>query len=149
MTPLRRTFIRSYAVLSAAVSLTACVYIPPVWDINDAINDIESIRVAQTTRTEVLSLIGNNPSLCEGSSLQSSKWYHYSGTHSAGEVAYLREGERDSLGETPWYLNVSFDERGVVDSVNTNPPRTSGSLPSELVEERPCAPSIARAASDR
>jgi hypothetical protein len=31
-------------------------------------------------------------------------------------------GDRKALAEPPWYLNIYFSDRGVVESVDTNPP---------------------------
>jgi hypothetical protein len=152
---------RSVRFVSVAVSvmpLAACLYVPPVWDITDANNQIDSIRIGQTTRAEVLSLVGDSPALCAGASRETSRWYRYSGTHSAGRFAYAG-GDRKSLAEAPWYLNISFNDRGVVETIDTNPPpsaelKVSGvtfeptdrsnaptAPPSELFQDRSCTPS--------
>lgn len=141
-----------------ALSLGACLYVPPVWDITDPNNRVDSIKIGETTRSQVLSLVGNGPSLCAGASQETSRWYRYSGTHSAGTLAYAG-GDRKSLAEAPWYLNVYFNDRGVVEAVDTNPPpatelRVSGvpfepgeragaltAPPPELFQDRSCAPS--------
>ena len=140
-----------------AVALAGCLYVPPVWDITDPNNQIDSIRVGATTRSEVLSLVGNNPAVCAGASQETSRWYRYSGTQSAGRLAYAG-GDRKTLAEAPWYLNIYFNERGVVEAVDTNPPpstelKVSGvtfeptdaviaatAPPSELFQDRSCAP---------
>jgi outer membrane protein assembly factor BamE (lipoprotein component of BamABCDE complex) len=140
-----------------ALPLWACLYVPPVWDITDPNNQIDSIKIGETTRGEVLSLVGDSPSLCTGASQETSRWYRYSGTHSAGTLAYAG-GDRKSLAETPWYLNIYFNDQGLVEAVDTNPPQTtelavSGltfepsdeptfptAPPPELFEERSCAP---------
>ena len=87
-------------------------------------NQVDSITVGETTRSEVLSLVGNSPSLCAGASQETSRWYRYRGTHSAGTFAYAG-GDRKSLAEAPWYLNVYFNDRGVVEAIDTNPPQTT------------------------
>jgi hypothetical protein len=107
-----------------ALPLGACLYVPPVWDISDPNNQIDSIKIGETTRDEVLSLVGDGPSLCAGASEETSRWYRYSGTHSAGRLAYAG-GDRASLAETPWYLNIYFNDQGVVEAVDTNPPPTT------------------------
>jgi outer membrane protein assembly factor BamE (lipoprotein component of BamABCDE complex) len=104
-----------------ALPLAACLYVPPVWDISDPNNKVDSIKVGETTRTQVLSLLGESPSVCAGTSAQTSRWYRYSGTHSAGRLAYAG-GDPKALAETPWYLNIYFNDRGVVEAVDTNPP---------------------------
>jgi len=153
--------LRRFAFASAALfalPLAACLYVPPVWDITDPNNQIDSIKVGESTRSQVLSLVGDSPSLCAGASPETSRWYRYSGTHSAGQLAYAR-GDRKSLAETPWYLNIYFNDRGVVEAVDTNPP-PSGELqvsgvafeptdrlgaptapPSDLFVDRSCPPS--------
>ena len=104
-----------------ALPLGACLYVPPVWDITDPNNQVDSIKIGETTRSQVLSLVGNTPSLCAGTSKETSRWYRYSGTHSAGRLAYA-SGNRKSLAETPWYLNIYFNDSGVVEAIDTNPP---------------------------
>ena len=153
--------VRLVRVLSSAlfaVPLAACLYVPPVWDITDPNNQVDSIRIGATTRSEVLSLVGNTPALCAGASQQTSRWYRYSGTQSAGRLAYAG-GDRKTLAEAPWYLNIYFDDRGVVEAIDTNPPpstelKVSGvtfeptdrisaptAPPSELFQDRSCTPS--------
>jgi outer membrane protein assembly factor BamE (lipoprotein component of BamABCDE complex) len=120
-----------------ALPLAACLYVPPVWDIQDPNNQLDSIRVGETTRTEVLSLLGESPSVCPGASTQNSRWYRYSGTQSAGRLAYAG-GDRKTLAETPWYVNVYFNDNGVVQSIDTNPPPPSEgmeSAPSQLAPD--------------
>ena len=141
-----------------AFLVAACLYVPPVWDITDPNNRVDSITIGETTRSQVLSLVGTEPSLCAGASKATSRWYRYSGTHSAGRLAYAGSDPK-ALGETPWYLNVYFNDGDVVEAVDTNPPpatelKVSGvpfeptdrvdattSLPPELFEDRSCGPS--------
>jgi outer membrane protein assembly factor BamE (lipoprotein component of BamABCDE complex) len=115
----------AYALAACALPLASCLYIPPVSDIRDPINNIDGIQVGQTTRSEVLALLGDTPSVCSGSSPQTAQWYHYNGTSSAGQLAFY-SGDRKSLGETPWYLNLYFHQNDVVEAVDTNPPPSSG-----------------------
>jgi len=147
----------AWAVLFG-LPLGACLYVPPVWDITDPNNQVDSIKIGETTRTQVLSLVGDGPSLCAGASQKTSRWYRYSGTHSAGRLAYAG-GDRKSLAETPWYLNIYFNDQGVVEAIDTNPPpatelKVSGvtfeptdrasaptAPPPELFEDRSCPPS--------
>ena len=150
----QRVALFTFAAL-CALPLAACLYVPPVWDISDPNNQIDSIKIGETTRSQVLSLVGDSPALCAGASQETSRWYRYSGTHSAGQFAYAG-GDKKSLAETPWYLNIYFDENGVVETVDTNPPPSTapqaqsvafdgiGSVappappPSELFLDRPC-----------
>ena len=156
--PGMRRFVRLALAAVFAVPLGACLYVPPVWDITDPNNQVDSIKIGETTRSEVLSLVGTGPSLCAGASQETSRWYRYSGTHSAGRLAYAG-GDRESLAETPWYLNIYFNDRGIVEAIDTNPPTTtelkvSGvtfeptdragaptAPPPELFQDRLCAPS--------
>ena len=119
----------SAALFSLLVS--ACVYVPPVWDIRDPNNSIDSIKVGETTRSQVLSLFGDTPSVCAGASTDNSKWYRYSGTQSAGRLAYA-DGRRKSLAETPWYLNIYFNDSGIVEAVDTDPPSSADTMVTDV-----------------
>jgi hypothetical protein len=116
--------VQAVLVVLFILPLAACLYVPPVWDISDPNNRVDRIRVGETTRAEVLDLLGENPSVCEGFSTQTSRWYYYSGTYSAGRLAYAG-GTPKSLGETPWYLNIHFNDDGIVESVDSDSPQTS------------------------
>jgi hypothetical protein len=41
-----------------AVSLPGCVYVPPVWDINDEINTVSNMKEGVATREDVLDRLG-------------------------------------------------------------------------------------------
>lgn len=133
----------SAAFLSLLVC--ACVYVPPVWDIRDLNNSVDSIKVGETTRSQVLSLFGDSPSVCTGTSTQDSKWYRYSGTQSAGRLAYA-DGNRKSLAETPWYLNIYFDDSGIVEAVDTNPPPSTDGKVMNVTFGDPSEPNATSAA---
>ncbi len=44
--------------LVAGQSVSGCIYVPPVWDIGDAINELGQIKERTTTKEEVLNLLG-------------------------------------------------------------------------------------------
>ncbi len=44
--------------LVAGHSVSGCIYVPPVWDIGDAINEVDQIKERTTTKEEVLNLLG-------------------------------------------------------------------------------------------
>ncbi len=44
--------------LEAGHSVSGCIYVPPLWDIGDAINEVDQIKERTTTKEEVLNLIG-------------------------------------------------------------------------------------------
>ena len=134
----------SAAVFSLLIS--ACVYVPPVWDIQDPNNSVDSIKVGETTRSQVLSLFGNTPSVCAGTSTQDSKWYRYSGTQSAGRLAYA-DGNGRSLAETPWYLNIYFNDSGIVEAVDTNPPPSADAKVMNVTFGDPSEPNATSAMS--
>jgi hypothetical protein len=46
------------AMLVAGLSVSGCIYVPPVWDIGDAINELGQIKERTTTKEEVLNLLG-------------------------------------------------------------------------------------------
>jgi outer membrane protein assembly factor BamE (lipoprotein component of BamABCDE complex) len=140
-----------FATVLFAVPLAACLYVPPVWDIGDPNNRVDSIRVGETTRSEVLSLLGQSPSVCPGASTQDSKWYRYTGTQSAGRLAYAT-GDQATLGEMPWFVNVYFNDSGVVEAVDTNPPTgddTDGVPADGMANASPASQVLAEVFMDR
>ncbi len=44
--------------LVAGPSISGCIHVPPVWDIGDAINEVDQIKERTTTNEEVLNLFG-------------------------------------------------------------------------------------------
>ncbi len=44
--------------LVAGHSVSGCIYVPPVWDIGDAINEVDQFKERTTTKEEVLNLLG-------------------------------------------------------------------------------------------
>ncbi len=44
--------------LVAGHSVSGGIYVPPVWDIGDAINEVDQIKDRTTTKEEVLNLLG-------------------------------------------------------------------------------------------
>ncbi len=44
--------------LVAGYSVSGCIYVPPVWDIGDAIHEVDQIKERTTTKEEVLNLFG-------------------------------------------------------------------------------------------
>ena len=44
--------------LVAGYSVSGCIYVPPVWDIGDAINEVDQIKERTTTKEEDLNLLG-------------------------------------------------------------------------------------------
>lgn len=149
---------RFAVAITIVLPLAACLYVPPVWDITDPNNQVDSIKIGETTRSQVLSLVGSGPSLCAGATQETSRWYRYTGTHSAGRLAYAG-GDPKALAETPWYLNIYFNERGIVEAIDTNPPPTRELMvtgipfeatdragaptapPPEIFQDRSCTPS--------
>ena len=44
--------------LVAGHSVSGCIYVPPVWGIGDAINEVDQIKERTTTKEEFLNLLG-------------------------------------------------------------------------------------------
>ncbi len=44
--------------LEAGHSVSGCIYVPPVWGIGDAINEVDQIKERTTTKEEALNLLG-------------------------------------------------------------------------------------------
>ena len=110
-------------VLSAATALTACIYVPPVWDAGDEIHSVDEIEEGVTTREEVLDILGEPDRVHEDGNA-----YYYSGSYSDGFIAYGWYGARTGVGlieEEGWYIRVTFDESGTVERVKTNWTKTS------------------------
>ncbi len=100
-TPMITTMLVSLTVL------TACVYVPPVWDAGDAINDIEWIEPGVTTKEQVFERLGD-PGSVVGEQIV------YSGASSGG---WFSLGARGLIGEKQWVIQIEFDKAGVVRKV--------------------------------
>ena len=61
--------------------LAACVYVPPVWDVGDPINNVDKINVGASTKEEVLEILGQP----KGKDV-SRPVFQYSGEQSSGFV---------------------------------------------------------------
>ena len=108
------------AVTALVTGLTAqgCVYIPPVWDLGDAIKKVDQIEVGKTTRGEVLDLLGDSDS-GDG---ENAEVFRYHGTYSDGFIMFGNSYSAyvGLMGEEDWFVDVAFDENGVVRAVSTS-----------------------------
>ncbi len=106
------------AMLVAGLSVSGCVYVPPVWDIGDAIYEVDQIEEGTTTREEVLDLLGE-----PDTEQEENKVYVYEGYTSAGHIIY---GSGTAVGPTgggfidekAWLIWIKFDENDVVRKVS-------------------------------
>ena len=103
------------------VTLAAC-YVPPVWDIGDAVNSVDEIEEGKTTRAEVLDLLGEPDSGNVDSSI-----YQYSGKHSDGfyllvipSPGGIAGGGGGLIDEDLWLVTIYFDEKDVVQAACTS-----------------------------
>jgi hypothetical protein len=99
-------------VLSTAITLAGCVYVPPVWDADDAIHSVDEIEEGITTREEVLDILGEPDRVHEDGNV-----YYYAGEYSEGFIMSLGfplPPGGGLLEEGRWYVRVIFDESGIV-----------------------------------
>lgn len=102
---------RLLTILASALLLQGCVaYVPPVWDAFDAIHATDQITEGETTRAEVLALLGQPTSEHEG-------YIAYVGSTSSGIwcIEDCRKGD-----ETGWWINIGFDDDNVVSRIATS-----------------------------
>jgi TPR repeat protein len=98
------------------VALAAC-YVPPVWDAGDAVNSVDEIKAGETTRAEVLDLLGDPQGDPEGATL------NYTGKYSDGAwfiPSYVGGGIGGIIGEEGWRVRIVFDEKDVVRAACTS-----------------------------
>ena len=102
--------------------LSACIYVPPVWDLGKPIRHVDSIKVCQSTRSDVLAALGKPTRGGGDEQTASALWY--SGSDSDGLAVGLSPGlgagglGYGSVNEESWYINVTFDEGGIVQSIS-------------------------------
>ncbi len=102
--------IGSLAFLSALIS--ACVYVPPVWDVHDEIGYVGSIKEGVTTKKEVVQTLGEPDFVNKEKNTIS-----YHGISSAGAMciaAGYYHGGCGLIEEEPWWILIYFDEDNVV-----------------------------------
>ena len=99
--------LRFISIGAIALLLAGCVYIPPVWDVGDAINDVDKIKVGVSTKEEVLKKLGQP----NGKDV-SKPVFQYSGEQSSGFL--ILRGRAGLVREKYWWVEVEFNEKGVV-----------------------------------
>ena len=106
------------AMIAAGLSLPGC-YVPPFWDMADAIYKVDQVEEGTTTREEVLKLLGE-PNWKGESVFRGGEYlFRYSGSTSAGGLI-LGWGPGPLLYEENWWIDVTFDENGVVREVSSS-----------------------------
>ena len=100
-----------------AVSLPGCVYVPPVWDINDEINTVSNMKEGVATREDVLDRLGEPNGNIEAHT------FTYSGKDSSGYLMFCIYSSCSGglLGEEYWTITISFDEGDFVESIRMKP----------------------------
>lgn len=109
-------------VLAVGLSLTGCVYVPPVWDIADEIHKADQIEEGITTREEVSNLLGEPNSEKE---FRSTYWGYTSYGFLMG-AAYFAGGA-GLINEECWWIKIDFDENGVVRIVSSSEEKEASS----------------------
>ena len=100
-----------------AVSLPGCVYVPPVWDINDEINTVSNMKEGVATREDVLDRLGEPNGNIEAHT------FTYSGKESSGflMLCIYYDCAGGLVGEEYWTVTIRFDESDFVESIKTKP----------------------------
>jgi hypothetical protein len=105
-------------MLCVAVCLSSC-YIPAVWDYNDMINRLDSIKIGVTTKDEVIEKYG--PPYSQD---PSNRQMLYEGHMSQGIFVIVTSvGGPGAIGEIKpirWIVDIRYDEDNVVTSISTS-----------------------------
>ena len=115
---------RLSSLLISFLILQGCIYVPPVWDIFDAIGFVQFIEEGVTTKPRVLALFGEPDRVDEENNV-----LHYSGRQSLGGICFGAYGSGDCglIKERSWWVTIEFDENDVVATVKSSP-RDVGAL---------------------
>ena len=111
----RQPVFRFVYVALLALVVSACVYIPPVWNAGIAINSVEEIKVGSTSKVEVrkkLSIPTYERKLKTGS------LFYYTGTRTSG-ILIGPFGAARGLVEEDWWVEITFNKSDLVTSVLT------------------------------
>ncbi len=94
--------------------LAGCVYIPQGWDELNANKKLASIKVGETTRQEVLHIMGKP----KQNTFQNSRSFMYTGGCSAGLLSFGGYYLPDcSPLENKWVIRISFDDNNKVSKI--------------------------------
>ena len=86
--------------LVAGHSVSGYIYVPPVWDIGDAINEVGQIKERTTTKEEVLNLLG------EPDWGQEEKRAVFSNENGATGTKCCQDGWGNELGSDPRLIRI-------------------------------------------
>ncbi len=117
------------ALLVSLLALPGCIYVPPVWDIGDTINDVDWIKPGVTTKAQVVERLGE-PDSSGGEAI------NYTGKSSHGFFAVGLCGRGGGcvgagglIEEKLWWVDIKFDKAGVVRSIDTSEPSETSEQP--------------------
>ncbi len=111
--------LRFASLVLPSVLVSACVYVPPVWDAYDEIGYVGSIEQGVTTRSEVVEKLGEPHRKYD---YKGEEFDEYEGTASAGFMC-IGGGYQARCGlisEDPWWVRIYYDEKDVVARVATS-----------------------------
>ena len=93
--------------------VSTCIYVPPVWNSGDTIYGIDPIEEGSTTKEEILEMLG------EPNSQPSPDIIRYEGQsdHGFACMFIFMFGGCNLVNEKSWWVEITFDENGVVESV--------------------------------
>jgi outer membrane protein assembly factor BamE (lipoprotein component of BamABCDE complex) len=113
-------------VLAVGLSLTGCVYVPPVWDIADEIHKVDQIEEGITTREEVSNLLGEPNSEME---FRLTYWGYtsYGFIMGVGVILFVPVAGAELINEACWWIKIDFDENGVVRIVSSSEEKEASS----------------------
>ncbi len=98
------------ALLVSLLVLPGCIYVPPVWDIGDAINNVDWIKPGVTTKEQVVKRLGEPDGIAGDLIFYQGNWsdgYIFWGSVCCVAGAGLIE-------EESWSIDIEFDAAGVV-----------------------------------
>jgi outer membrane protein assembly factor BamE (lipoprotein component of BamABCDE complex) len=116
----------SSILVGASLLLSACIYVPPVWNADDAIYGVGPIEVGSTTKEVVVETLGA-PNTTSGPNIYR---YHGDSDHGFACLFIWGFGGCNIVDEKSWWVEITFDDNGVVKEVTTSdapsPPKAPG-----------------------
>jgi hypothetical protein len=109
------------ALIVLGALLQACLYVPPVWDIGDAIYSADSIKEGITTKQEVLKVLGEPHAQWKENG---NDVFSYEGETSNGFLFIGGPGPGccwvEFMDEEHWWIRIEFDENDIVETFLTS-----------------------------
>ena len=110
------------SLMALVLLISACFYVPPVWNIGAEIDELDFIEPGVTTKDQVLAELGD-PDTSYDEGVESG--FIYSGHKSGGGIIVGYGGFE--IAPDDWSVIIRFDENGVVSQVATSDGAVLGS----------------------